>query len=505
MKKAFLLFSILSLYSLMLFSQENESGRTNTATAFKVIPEIKTIPIETAVTFVSDKDEPSKFKDQLIADDLIVTGSLGIGNDMVVDYNFGFNTIVLRENNLRMLFDDTSVAGTFPANDWGIELNSTANGGENYFAIQDATAWRYPFKIMASAPNNSLYIKANGDIGFGTPSPIAKLHLLDNDTPTVRLEQDGSSGWPPQTWDMAGNEANFFIRDVTHGSELPFRIQPGAPTSSLTIKSTGNVGLGTWEPEEILDVKGNIKLDSAIRFTPINRADSLAQVGDLYMDATDSLLKLYNGSEWLAWQQPQYLNLSNDTLSLSGSDSLVIFSTFLDNTDEQALSLSNNTLSISGSAATVDLSSFMDDTDTDEQTLSLSGTVLSISNGNQVDLAPILIDQQNQIDELKQSLLDLKDMLLEKMNGTKSASLFQNNPNPFTSYTAIDFNINKDVLNAFILIYTQNGQLVEKIKLDERGLGSYTYENKEHNAKMLLYTLIADGVKIDTKKMIIAL
>ena len=34
---------------------------------------------------------------------------------------------------------------------------------------------------------------------------------------------------------MAGNETNFFIRDVTNGSKLPFRIRPGAPTSSIDV------------------------------------------------------------------------------------------------------------------------------------------------------------------------------------------------------------------------------------------------------------------------------
>ncbi|MCP5050723.1 MAG: tail fiber domain-containing protein, partial [bacterium] len=64
-------------------------------------------------------------------------------------------------------------------------------------------------------------------------------------TPTLRLEQDGSSGFTPQTWDVAGNEANFFIRDATNGSTLPFKIKPGAPTSSIFVKADGKIGIGT--------------------------------------------------------------------------------------------------------------------------------------------------------------------------------------------------------------------------------------------------------------------
>ncbi len=35
------------------------------------------------------------------------------------------------------------------------------------------------------------------------------------DTPAWRLEQTAAGGFTAQTWDVAGNEANFFVRDVT--------------------------------------------------------------------------------------------------------------------------------------------------------------------------------------------------------------------------------------------------------------------------------------------------
>ena len=82
-----------------------------------------------------------------------------------------------------------------------------------------------------------------------------ELHVKDGDTPTVRLEQDGTYGWTPQTWDLAGNESNFFIRDVTNGSRLPLRIQPGTPSSTLSLRSDGKVGIGTWSPEATLEVE----------------------------------------------------------------------------------------------------------------------------------------------------------------------------------------------------------------------------------------------------------
>lgn len=182
--------------------------------------------------------------DQLIADDLIVQGSLGVGDDIENNHNFGFDTIVLRENNLRMFFEDTSNSGSFPGNNWRFIFNERDAGGASYFAVEDATAGRIPFKVEAGAPLNSLVVDSTGRVGVGTDAPALELHVTDGDSPALRLEQNASSGFTAQTWDLASNETNFFIRDVTNGSQLPFKIRPSAPTGSLDIKADGEVLFG---------------------------------------------------------------------------------------------------------------------------------------------------------------------------------------------------------------------------------------------------------------------
>jgi hypothetical protein len=202
---------------------------------------------------------PARPLDQVILDDLIVDGSLCVGMDCVNGESFGFDTIRLKENNLRIRFVDTSSTSSFPTNDWQITANDSANGGANKFSIDDIDGGRTPFTIEAGAPSNSLYVDDGGRVGFGTSTPVVDLHLKTGNTPTLRLEQDGSSGFTPQTWDVASNEANFFIRDATNGSTLPFRIQPGAPSSALSIMADGKVGIGTWEPTQKLHIKdGNL-------------------------------------------------------------------------------------------------------------------------------------------------------------------------------------------------------------------------------------------------------
>jgi hypothetical protein len=195
-----------------------------------------------------DAPNVSVAKDHLIYDDLIVTGSACIGFDCANGESFGTDTIRLKEHKLRIDFDDTSYYSNYPRNDWQLTVNDSANGGLNKFSIDDVTNSRTPFTVEANARSHSLYVDDGGRIGSRTSTPSVELHTIDGDTPTLRLQQDGSSGFTPQTWDVAGNETNFFIRDVTNGSQLPFRIRPDAPTSSIYIDTDGDVGMGTSSP-----------------------------------------------------------------------------------------------------------------------------------------------------------------------------------------------------------------------------------------------------------------
>ena len=100
------------------------------------------------------------------------------------------------------------------------------------------------------------------------------MHANTTDTPAIRLEQNNSGGFTAQTWDIGANEANFFVRDVTGGSLLPFRIRPGAPTSSLDISSDGDVGVGTGSPAKKLHISAT---NSQIFVTrPANAAGNYA-------------------------------------------------------------------------------------------------------------------------------------------------------------------------------------------------------------------------------------
>ena len=209
--------------------------------------------------------------DQVIPDDLIVQGSLCVGFDCVNNESFGFDTIRLKENNTRIKFEDTSV-GTFPTNDWQLTANDSASGGASKFSIEDITGSKVPFTITAGASTNSIFVDSTGRVGMRTSTPVLDIHINTSNTPAIRLEQNNSGGFTAQTWDIGGNEANFFVRDITNGSLLPFRIRPGAPSSSLDIAADGEVGIGTGSPDAELNVEKGQAGGTEIRIDNTNAA-----------------------------------------------------------------------------------------------------------------------------------------------------------------------------------------------------------------------------------------
>ena len=241
----------------------------------------------------------------------------------------------MKENNLRLDFDDTSTSASFPRNDWRLEANSNLNGGSSHLAVVDLTANRAVVTIEAGAPSQSVFVDNSGRVGFGTSTPVVELHSKDGDTPTVRLEQDGSFGWSPQTWDISGNETNFFIRDATNGSQLPFRIRPGAPSSSIDIASDGAVrfGISTTARAEITAdgqylASGGALDAPGISFREETSTGILYRNGNMEFSADGQLvgrfdqraLRLHNGT--VSNPSHSFFNASNSGMMHAGSDEL---------------------------------------------------------------------------------------------------------------------------------------------------------------------------------------
>jgi len=293
---------------------------------------------------VNDSDGDTR--DQVFLDDLIVNGSICAGQDCVNGESFGFDTLRLKENNLRIKFQDTSASASFPTNDWQITANDSSNGGQNKFSIDDIDGGRTPFTIEARAPSHSLYVDDGGRIGMGTSTPVVEAHIVNGDSPTLRLEQNGSSGFTPQTWDVAGNEANFFVRDVTNGSRLPFKIKPSAPTNSLYVNTNGDIGLMTASPDASMHIRRtdssakllvedtgtafNVQVELNKAGTPRVRFDNTstasAGVWDMGLNANDEFIirDITGGSNVLTLAANGNLTITGGLISTEGGGACTV-------------------------------------------------------------------------------------------------------------------------------------------------------------------------------------
>lgn len=217
--------------------------------------------------------------EQTIPEDLVVQGNTLVEEELTVqrgacigiscvpgDEPFYFR---LNGSSTRIFFDDPP-DGFTASHSWGLYANDSLGSGE-YFTLFDIDANRRSFTVEGDAPANALYVRTNGNLGLGTATPAQDIHAMSGNTPTVRLEQDGSGGLSTRTWDIGASHTELFVKDVTNSSSVPLRIKAGAPTDSLVIASDGRVGIGTASPALAhLDVRSNLASSATARLTNSN-------------------------------------------------------------------------------------------------------------------------------------------------------------------------------------------------------------------------------------------
>ncbi|KAL7574751.1 hypothetical protein ACA910_017315 [Epithemia clementina (nom. ined.)] len=141
---------------------------------------------------------------------------------------------------------------------------------KNYMAIADVTHDKLPMGIENAAPDFSFFVASNGNVGLGKSYPEAKLHLVGDTGPSIRLEnrQSGRGNYNSRNnqqaaaWDITASDGGFSVSELTRDYRtLPFKITSGADSLSLVVAENGNVGLGTDSPAAKLHVLGNARID----------------------------------------------------------------------------------------------------------------------------------------------------------------------------------------------------------------------------------------------------
>jgi len=82
-------------------------------------------------------------------------------------------------------------------------------------------------------------------------------------------------------------------------------------------------------------------------------------------------------------------------------------------------------------------------------------------------------------------------------------SISQNDPNPFSDRTTITLNIPEGITTVAVFFYDMSGKQIDKRIITERGQSQLSVTSSELTEGMYLYSLIADGKVIATRKMIL--
>lgn len=141
-----------------------------------------------------------------------------------------------------------------------------------------------------------------------------------------------------------------------------------------------------------------------------------------------------------------------------------------------------------------------------------------------IGMIPLLVDalkeQENRIESQDVKVAELEVRISKLENSPDSSPqkikletdevnilsypvLEQNVPNPFNTTTSINYYLPSTISDASIYIYDMNGTQLKHYPVSQKGKNSITIQGSELIAGMYLYSLIADGKVIDTKRMIL--
>jgi hypothetical protein len=139
-------------------------------------------------------------------------------------------------------------------------------------------------------------------------------------------------------------------------------------------------------------------------------------------------------------------------------------------------------------------------------------TIPAFKSVQYISLIPVLIagmqEQQKQIEKQNELISQLsKTGTATSVNTTNTGldgfTLEQNIPNPFSQETVISYNLPQQVHSASLVVYDLSGKQIVSFPI-EKGASSITITSEKLAAGIYIYSVMADGKILDSKRMVVA-
>tara|TARA_R100000808_G_C2155553_1_gene168623 strand:- start:11140 stop:15390 length:4251 start_codon:yes stop_codon:yes gene_type:complete len=165
---------------------------------------------------------------------------------------------------------------------------SGLKGGEAYTLMTQMSS-QYLSGHWVSRNTNDIVNTNSGNVGIGTNSPAAKLHLYGGHATTQMIMSAGNASNVELQLYNATSEWSMY----SHNSSDSLRFYERGAGDRVTILAGGNVGIGTAAPDTKLQVTGGeVRVDNNYSFSSKNAAGNA--INFLWIDGTN---KIHVGSD----------------------------------------------------------------------------------------------------------------------------------------------------------------------------------------------------------------
>lgn len=342
------------------------------------------------------------------------------------------------------------------------------------------------FQGLAAGSGNPLVVDANGNVTIGTSSP--------------------SNGWG-LTGNAGTNPATNFL-GTTDNNRLVIRTNN---IEQMTVLADGRVGIGTSSPIGRLVVSSTIP-DNHIRIDGVSPSITFTGAPGINNEGRIGYATVNNN--FVQGALPG--DLIVQTLSATSS---VIFGTTgggAGNGVERARVTAAGFFGIATPAPTATLHT--NGTVRFQNLPAGAGNALVMdANGNVFrstilngrpeqeieDLNRKVEELKGQVDELRSLITAMRSGTVSLQNGSNDAVLYQNKPNPFNRTTVIRYYLPEETRSASLQISDMNGRVLQTISLRGKGNQNVSIDGGRLSPGTYYYTLYTDGLKADSKKMIL--